>query len=590
MHKNTLLLVILIKLLFLSSIFGQLSFDDEETVKVQVYQSFEKIHSGSDLKIAVKINIAEKWHINSHSPNEDYLIPTELAIKEETPFKFEKVDYPNAKEYTFNFSEKPVSVYEGEVLIGGVVKIPKDLELSEHTIPVEFTYQACNDNSCAAPVTEEYKVNIQIVDNSTQISQINSELFEQLDLTYQTKVAPDNDSIGSKFESSGLLLSLILVFIGGLALNLTPCVYPLIPITIGYFGGQSEGRTGKLFVLGVLYVLGMALTYSVIGVVTALSGSVFGTLLQNPFVIIGIVGVLIALSLSLFGVYEFKLPDKWVAKAGGAKSGAVGAFFMGVTMGIVAAPCIGPFVLALVTYVGAKGEPLYGFLMFFFMAVGLGLPYLFLALFSGKIKELPKSGTWMKGIEHIFGFILLGMAIYFLNPLLPDYIAEYSLPVLAVLSAIFLLFFDTNGHQIKIFRAIKTVLMVVIIGVSVYFAYPTEKSSPDWQKFDQEQYQSSLQNNKPIVVDFYADWCIPCKELDAMTFSDPDVIGKMKEFDIYKVDMTKTMSDRTEKIRNQFDIVGMPTIILINSEGEEVKRITGFVNAEEFLSYLNKIN
>jgi thiol:disulfide interchange protein DsbD len=132
--------------------------------------------------------------------------------------------------------------------------------------------------------------------------------------------------------------------------------------------------------------------------------------------------------------------------------------------------------------------------------------------------------------------------------------------------------------------------MVVIIGVSVYFAYPAEKSSPNWQKYSQEVYEQSLQNDKPVVVDFYADWCIPCKELDAMTFSDPDVIEKMKEFDNYKVDMTKTMSDRTERIRNKFDIVGMPTVILINSKGEEVKRITGFVNAEEFLSYLNKID
>jgi thiol:disulfide interchange protein DsbD len=182
------------------------------------------------------------------------------------------------------------------------------------------------------------------------------------------------------------------------------------------------------------------------------------------------------------------------------------------------------------------------------------------------------------------------MAIYFLNPILPDMIAEYSLPVFAVLSAIYLLFFDTNGHQIKVFRAIKTLLMVVIIGVSVYFAYPAEKASPNWQKYSQEAYEQSLQNDKPVVVDFYADWCIPCKELDAMTFSDPDVIEKMKEFDNYKVDMTKTMSDRTERIRNKFDIVGMPTVILINSKGEEVKRITGFVNAEEFLSYLNKID
>ena len=220
-------------------------------------------------------------------------------------------------------------------------------------------------------------------------------------------------SIPNTLASSGLFLSLLLVFLGGLALNLTPCVYPLIPITIGYFGGQSQGNTKKLFSLGVLYVLVIALTYSVVGVVTALSGAVFGTLLQNPIVIIFIVLLFIALGLSQFGVYEFKMPDKLVMKAGGAKSGAFGAFFMGLTMGIVAAPCIGPFVIGLVTYVAAKGDTLYGFLMFFTLAIGLGLPYLFLAIFSGKIKSLPKSGYWLQGVEHIFGLILFGAALYF---------------------------------------------------------------------------------------------------------------------------------------------------------------------------------
>ncbi len=151
------------------------------------------------------------------------------------------------------------------------------------------------------------------------------------------------------------MLSFILVFLGGLALNLTPCVYPLIPITLGFFGGQSESKTSRLFGLASVYVVGMAITYSVIGVVTALSGALFGSLLQNPIVLIGIAAVLVALSLSMFGLYEFQLPSSWMTKFGEARSGYFGALFMGLTMGVVAAPCIGPFVVGLLTFVGAKG-------------------------------------------------------------------------------------------------------------------------------------------------------------------------------------------------------------------------------------------
>ena len=267
---------------------------------------------------------------------------------------------------------------------------------------------------------------MRVTENTGASNVINRDVFNNINFGDSNPAAnnadagsADGSSLQQMLEHSGLLLSLIFVFLGGLALNLTPCVYPLIPITIGYFGGQTEGSTKKLFLMGSFFVIGMAVTYSVIGVVTALSGAVFGALLQNSIVIIFIALVFVVLSLSMFGVYEFQLPNSLVAKAGGAKSGYFGAFFMGLTMGIVAAPCIGPFVLGLVTYVAAKADPFFGFLMFFVLALGLGAPYLVLAVFSGKIKKLPRAGVWMESVKHIFGFILIGMALYFILPLLP---------------------------------------------------------------------------------------------------------------------------------------------------------------------------
>ena len=582
--------VILFILIFSSSFeqFGSLS---NNIVKTELFQSFEKVHAGSRMKFALKGTIADSWHINSSKPNEEYLFASNITIDSTQDFKLLEVKYPEAHEYNFDFSEVPVSVYEGEILLGGIIEIPEDIAEGNYEVPVKFTYQACNNVTCMSPVTVEDTLRFEVVDNNTQIQQVNAEIFSGLDLAYDVeKVGTGDDSLAATLESSGLLVSLLLVFLGGLALNLTPCVYPLIPITIGYFGGQSEGRTGKLFILGLLYVLGMSVTYSVIGVVTSLSGAVFGTLLQNPIVILFIAAVFVVLSLSMFGVYEFKLPNSWVMKAGGAKSGAAGALFMGLTMGIVAAPCIGPFVLGLVTYVAAKGDPFIGFLMFFFLAIGLGTPYLFLALFSGKIKQLPRAGFWMDAVKHIFGFILIGMAIYFITPLLPKEIGSYILPVFGILAGLFLLFLDKKANGIKGFRIFKYIFSLLIIAVSIYILVPTKENSPDWQTFTEIDYQQAVAGSQKIVIDFYADWCIPCKELDAMTFSDPRVIEKMNEFTAFKVDMTKTLSDETEKIRNEFNIVGMPTVLIINSNGKEVERLTGFVDADQFLKMISNLN
>jgi thiol:disulfide interchange protein DsbD len=258
-------------------------------------------------------------------------------------------------------------------------------------------------------------------------------------------------------------------------------------------------------------------------------------------------------------------------------------------MGIVAAPCIGPFVLGLVTYVAAKGDPYYGFLMFFVLALGLGFPYLLLAIFSGKIKSLPKAGVWMEGVKHIFGFLLIGMAIYFLDPILPKSIQGYLLPIFGIIAAIILLVVDKTANAAKGFRIFKTIFSILVLAVSVYSLIPKEQLEPEWQKFTVQVYESSLKNNERMVIDFYADWCIPCKELDALTFSDKKVIKEMERFTNYKVDMTKT-TEENETLRKRFNVVGMPTVLIIDSQGKEIQRITGFVNAEEFMGYIRGID
>lgn len=587
--KKLFIPTLLVFTLFSLRVYAQFGIAND-LVKLELFSSFDKVQKNTEVKLALKLKIEDDWHINSDIPNEDFLIPTELII-DSNKVELINIKYPHAEEVKFSFSEIPVSVFEGEVFIGALVKIPESTELGSFEIPIRLTYQACNNSTCMAPADIDTTLILEVVDNTTPISEINSEVLNTLDLSYSPSEFVQNDKgggIAATLESSGILLGLIFVFLGGLALNLTPCVYPLIPITIGYFGGQSEGKTGRLFLLGILYVLGMALTYSVVGVITALSGSVFGALMQNPIVIVLIAAVFVVLALSMFGLYEIKMPDSMVAKAGGARSGAFGAFFMGLTMGIVAAPCIGPFVLGLVTYVAAKGDVFYGFIMFFFLAVGLGTPYLFLAIFSGRIKSLPRAGFWMEGVRNIFGFILIAMAIYFLDPLLPEILSTYLLPFFLVGSAIYILFIDKLANDVKGYRIFKTVFSIFMIIISIWMLWPAENNSPKWEKYSEKSYESALKNEK-ILIDFYADWCIPCKEFDALTFSDSRVIDALSEFKAYKVDMTKTMSDETAEIREKFKIVGMPTILLINNKGEEIHRISGFKNADEFLELISDV-
>jgi thiol:disulfide interchange protein DsbD len=321
-------------------VFGQ----DDQHVKIKTSMSVKDVKPGDELPITVKVNVDDSWHINSNKPNEDFLIPSKLTISsKQKSLELKSVKYPQAKNLKLGFSDTPLSVFEGSFTVSGVIKVSKDIKPGKYPLSVVLDYQSCNNSTCLPPNSAKETIQLVVAGNAaTSEAQNDVAANTQKDSaassikssgtinnqstvqTEQSNAAVSNDgssSLASKLESSGLFLSLLIVFLGGLALNLTPCVYPLIPITVGYFGGQSEGRTGKLFLLGLLYVLGMALTYSVIGVITALSGAVFGTLLQNTFVILAIVAVLIALSLSMFGVYEFKLPDSLVEKQEVQKAG-----------------------------------------------------------------------------------------------------------------------------------------------------------------------------------------------------------------------------------------------------------------------------
>ncbi len=396
-----------------------------------------------------------------------------------------------------------------------------------------------------------------------------------------------SSDVASIFEQQSGIIAYLLVFLGGLALNLTPCVYPLIPVTIGIFGGyQQTGKLGR-FLHSSLYVLGIATTYSILGMVAALTGEMLGTALQNPIVIIGITLFMVALALSQFGLFELSISSSWISQKVNSKIKSLQSFLMGLTIGLVAAPCLGPFVLGLLTYVSSQKDVVQGFWLFFIFSLGFGFPYLFLAYFSSLVSDLPKSGMWLLWIKKLFGFILIGMALYFLAPLLPKLVVQISSALLGLVSALYLGFINQTVRKAalkwRIFAGGLALLILVFTSWGVWNSFQ-ELDKPNWIKGDFTQLEEALKQEKPILVDLHADWCIPCKELDLLVFTDKKVIALSQSFVMIKIDMTKNENPELMKGAEKYKIMGMPSILFMK-KGKELEdlRVVSLVSAEEMV-------
>jgi thiol:disulfide interchange protein DsbD len=539
--------------------------------------------------ILIEVSIADGWHINSNKPLEEFLIPTEVEFSERGSVSFGKINYTKPDLRSFAFSETPMSVYEGVVYIKSSLTVAPDFPIDSLNIECIIRFQACNDESCLAPDEVVFRLDVNLSDFEGQA--INSALFKRFESQIDVTQTSEFDQV---IRESSFVYLLFFIFLGGLALNLTPCVYPLIPITISYFGGQSQGKKGQLVIRAVLYVLGMAITYSILGVVAALTGGLLGAALQNPLVLIFVALVLVGLALSMFGVYEIRVPQSLALIGSKNRTGYFGTLFMGLTVGLIAAPCIGPFVLGLLTYVGEIGDPVIGFWMFFILAIGLGTPFLFLGIFSGTISYLPRSGGWMVWVRNLFGFVLIGMAIYFLEPLFPSStVYFFTLALLAVVAGIYLAFLDKNKGN-RVFGMIRVIVGTAAIILGIFLALPSDENinQMTWEPYTVQKLTAARENKRPVIIDFYADWCIPCKELDSFTFSDAEVIEQTRNFVRLKADLTQFKSEEVTSLRRKYDIKGVPTIVFLNGDGIELSelRLIGFENAESFLNRIKRIN
>ena len=537
--------------------------------------------------VTIAIAIDPGWHINSNKPLDPYLIPTSVRLELPAGWSAGEPAFPPHRTADLAFSDEPVAVFEGVLTV--TVPITAGPRPWPETLRGAVRAQACDEKQCLAPAEVEFSVALASGDDRTA------------PIAGATSAPPppapegggelSSPAAAPGFAGRGLFLQLVIVFLAGLALNLTPCVYPLIPITIGFFSAQRSTSHTRTWRLAVAYVLGMAVTYSALGVTAALTGRLFGAALQSPAVTVGVVLVMLALATSMFGLWELRVPA-WATRTSGGRSGLSGALVMGLVVGVVAAPCIGPFVLGLLTYVGQRQDPVLGFGLFFTLALGLGVPYLVLGVSTKAIERLPNSGAWMLGIRQLFGVLLVALAAYFLRPLLPPGRGTLLLAVILVLGGLYLLVVARPGHEIPaVDRLMRLASAATLVAGFAMFPRqaPETADATGWQPYDESEAASAIASGQQVVLDFSADWCLPCKELDEKTFSDPRVASAIRGFTRYKVDLTVS-SPATEAARARFAVAGVPTIAFF-AAGREIEsaRLTGFEAPEAFLARLRTV-
>ncbi len=602
--KNFLLIIIL----FLSSqIFAQTQYID-----AKFFTGASSYKNSDSILIVAKIYVKDKYHINSYMVSDPTLIQTTISSLSDN-FIISKIYFPKDELLKFEFSSTQLRVYQHEVIIGILLKSKEGLTDGNYSFPVQISYQACDDKVCYSPKTLKDSVQISISSKGGAKTGLNDIYFSKIQYTFPqstttktdtktdtkntTKLTenpqtsnPDEEQVTNIVEEKGLALALLFIFLGGLALNLTPCVYPLIPITVSYFGGQVSGSKSQSIMMGVFYALGMSVTYSCLGVFAALTGGLLGTALQNPFVIAGVALILIALGTSMFGLFEIRVPQKLALMGNKNRSGYFGSLVMGLTVGFIAAPCIGPFVLSLLVYVGKTGSAWMGFLLFFVLSLGLGVPYIFLAASSSSLSKLPRSGAWMEGVKTIFGLILFGMALNTLAPLFGKNLFATVYPVYLIAGGAYLALLDKKGNNSVGFSKFKTLIALLAVFYGAWILKPTDgREEVKWKNYTSvEQISSSVSTDKkPVMIDFYADWCAQCKELDEYTYTDKEIIDLSSKLNTIKIDLTK----ENEAISNKYNIKGLPVVLFMNSKGEEITalRVTGFLKPSEFKTKITKL-
>ncbi|MCE2402268.1 thioredoxin family protein [Candidatus Poribacteria bacterium] len=613
MQKNTKpnitslwVLLIFITLIFPISTqaqFPDFEFSDNQPVEklsAEGYISLDKVQPGRDFQIAVVVQITEGWHVNAN-PAREGLIPTEVTLPDTPNLTFGKVVYPIGDTLNLaSIGEAPV--YHDTITIGIPATLLQNTPIGPTTLDMQLRYQACNDEQCLLPETLSVTIPINVVSLAETAQQVNETIFANVAFETPTNISDEGEGgIAGALSGGKLWLAFLLVFAGGIVTSLTPCVYPLIPITVSIFGANESTGIFKSFLLSVVYVLGIVVTYSILGVAVASTGAVFGQIMANPWVIGFISLILVTLGLSMFGVFEIRLPSSMQNKlntVGGA--GFVGAFGMGTVAGVIAAPCTGPALAAVLAYIATTSSLVLGFWLMFTYALGMGLLFICIGTFSGLLSALPRSGGWMYVLENIFGIAIITMALYFLKDVevfapLKSFL-QNSLPFFAFAGGLVIvgLWLSKLTERFSGIPSEKRVQKAFGLLLAVLGAYmivgglqqPAAGPHLNWVYDEPAALEAAKQEDKLVMLDFYATWCGACNELDHKTFSEPVIVDKLENYVTVKLDFS---AESDKILTEKYQIRGLPVIIFMDAQRNILERIEKFVDAEDMLKIIEDV-
>lgn len=415
-----------------------------------------------------------------------------------------------------------------------------------------------------------------------------------------------------KLQSDGTAKTLFLFFLLGLGLAFTPCVFPMYPILTSIIVGQGQQLSGKrAFTLSMAYVQGMAISYSLLGLLVASIGLQFQTYFQHPVVLIAISILFVFLALAMFGVFNLSLPEKWQNKVNNLSNkqqgGSIkGAALMGLLSGLVASPCTTAPLTAALLYVAQSGDLALGALTLYILSMGMGLPLLILGSTGGKF--LPKAGAWMDLVKASFGFLLLAVPVWLLSRFLPAYVVIIAATLVLLMLAVYLhrlsqqLSSGTTGQSISWMLALVIVLGTTganlwywLPGATVTTTQATQTQNTEFKLVKtldelQQEVKKSAEAGKPVLVDLFAEWCVACKEFEHITFADGEVKNLMAQFTLIKIDVTHA-TEQDQQLLDHFQVLGLPTLLLFDKNGSELtqSRITGFMGPKDFSAHLGPI-
>lgn len=556
---------------------------------------------GDSLRLEVTVRIPDRWHINSHAPLDEFSIPTRLEISA-PGLEFGRPEFPEGYVKHIEILGTDLSLFQG-VFSVQVPVLRVDASVGANALKATqliLHYQACNEAICLPPrsIAGLYGP---LPSGKGEGGLVPVNAPASVD---KKKVSALNAESGSGplagFDFSGGIIPLFFLLLGaGLALNLTPCVYPMLAITISLFGTQSSSGLIHRMGMSVSYVMGIVITFSALGVFAAFSGNLFGSALQSPWSQVFIAATFVILALGSFGLYNIRLPQSLMGRAMQASNsqGYAGGLLAGLFAGVLAAPCIGPVVLALLIYVAEKGSVVTGLGMFATLALGMGIPYLILGTSSSLLTRLPKSGQWMVDVKNVLGVVLLVLAVYYARGFIGEKV--YGL-LFGGLILYIGLYINPFARLENVSRVVAGLIRLVAFLIVLYGtaelgrvllgkdsfaqrpAFGPEASPLVWEEYAEPALVEAVSLNRPVVIDFQSKiWCAACREMEEKTFSRPEVRGALSRFRLLDVDVDK--HPEAKQLQEQYGVLGIPTLIFLDAAGREVDRVVGFLGPQELL-------